>query len=45
MVRNDARDAYRRACYPGAQLVGPVTIGFETREWFEVISLLQFVRG
>jgi D-amino peptidase len=45
VVRKDARDAYRRAFYPGARLVDPVTIGFETREWFEVMRLLQFVCG
>ena len=45
VVRKDARDAYRRAFYPGARLVDPVTIGFETREWLEVMRLLQFVCG
>jgi D-amino peptidase len=45
VVRKDARDAYRRAFYPGARLIDPVTIGFETREWFEVMRLLQFVCG
>lgn len=45
VVRKDARDAYRRAFYPGARLVDPVTIGFSTREWFEVMRLLQFVCG
>jgi D-amino peptidase len=43
VVRKDARDAYRRAFYPGARLVDPVTVGFETRDWFEVMRLLQFV--
>lgn len=43
VVRKDARDAYRRAFYPGARLVDPVTIGFATRDWFEVMRLLQFV--
>jgi D-amino peptidase len=45
VVRKDARDAYRRAFYPGARLLDPITIGFETREWFEVMRLLQFVCG
>ena len=45
VVRKDARDAYRRAFYPGARLVDPVTIGFTTRDWFEVMRLLQFVCG
>jgi len=43
VVRKDARDAYRRAFYPGARLVDPVTIGFQTREWLEVMRMLQFV--
>jgi D-amino peptidase len=43
VVRKDARDAYRRAFYPGARLVDPVTIGFQTRDWLEVMRLLQFV--
>jgi D-amino peptidase len=43
VVRKDARDAFRRAFYPGARLVDPVTIGFSTRDWFEVMRLLQFV--
>ena len=45
VVRKDARDAYRRAFYPGARLIDPVTIGFDTRDWFEVMRLLQFVCG
>jgi D-amino peptidase len=45
VVRKDARDAYRRAFYPGARLVDPVTIGYATRDWFEVLRLLQFVCG
>lgn len=45
VVRKDARDAYRRAFYPGARLVDPVTIGYATRDWFEVMRLLQFVCG
>ena len=36
-------DAYRRAFYPGAHLVDPVTIGFQTRDWLEVMRMLQFV--
>lgn len=43
VVRKDARDAYRRAFYPGAHLVDPVTIGFQTRDWLEVMRMLQFV--
>jgi D-amino peptidase len=43
VVRKDARDAYRRAFYPGARLIDPVTIGFQTREWLEVMRMLQFV--
>lgn len=43
VVRKDARDAYRRAFYPGAHLVDPMTIGFATRDWFEVMRLLRFV--
>lgn len=45
VVRKDARDAYRRAFYPGARLVDPMTIGYETDDWFEVLRLLQFVTG
>jgi D-amino peptidase len=43
VVRKDARDAYRASFYPGARLVDPTTVGFETTEWFEVMRLLQFV--
>jgi D-amino peptidase len=43
VVRKDARDAYRCALYPGARLADPVTVGFETGDWFEVLRLLQFV--
>ena len=45
VVRKDARHAYRRAFYPGARLLDPMTIGYETRDWFEVMRLLQFVCG
>jgi D-amino peptidase len=45
VVRKDARDAYRRSFYPGARLVDPTTIGFETRDWFEAMRMLQFVCG
>ena len=45
VVRKDARDAYRRSFYPGARLLDPVTIGFQTRQWLEVMRLLQFVCG
>lgn len=45
VVRKDARDAYRRSFYPGAKLVDPTTIGFQTDDWFEVMRLLQFVTG
>lgn len=45
VVRKDARDAYRRSFYPGATLIDPVTIGFSTDRWFEVMRLLQFVCG
>jgi len=43
VVRKDARDAYRAAFYPGAQLLDATTVGFETSDWFEVLRLLQFV--
>jgi D-amino peptidase len=43
VVRKDARDAYRRAFYPGARLLDPVTIGYQTPHWLEVMRLLQFV--
>lgn len=45
VVRKDARDAFRRSFYPGARLVDPVTVGYETDDWFEVLRLLQFVTG
>ena len=45
VVRKDARDAYRRSFYPGARLIDPITIGFDTRDWFEAMRLLQFVCG
>lgn len=45
VVRKDGRDAYRRSFYPGATLVDPMTIGFQTDDWFEVLRLLQFVTG
>lgn len=45
VVRKDGRDAYRKAFYPGARLVDPMTIGFKTDSWFEVLRLLQFATG
>jgi D-amino peptidase len=45
VCHKDARSAYRAAFYPGAKLVNPTTVGFESREWFEVMRLLQFVTG
>lgn len=45
VVRKDARDAYRKSFYPGARLVDATTVGYETRDWFEVMRLLQFVTG
>jgi D-amino peptidase len=43
VVRKDERDAYRAAFYPGARLVDPMTVGFETDDWFVALRLLQFV--
>lgn len=42
LVYKDPRDAWRRAFYPGARLVDPVTVGLETGDWFEAMRLLQF---
>ena len=44
-ISSSARDAYRRSFYPGARLLDPMTIGYETDDWFEVLRLLQFVTG
>ena len=39
------RHAWRKAFYPGARLVDPSTIGFDTDQCFELLRLLQFVTG
>lgn len=43
VVRKDARDALRKSFYPGARLADPVTVAFDTDQWFEVMRMLQFV--
>jgi D-amino peptidase len=43
VVHQDAREAYRRAFYPGATLLDPVTIGFRTPHWVEAMRMLRFV--
>jgi len=40
VVRKDARDAYRKAFYPGARQIDATTVGFDTDDWFEVLRLL-----
>jgi D-amino peptidase len=37
-------DAYSSSFYPGAWLADDVTVEFETKDWFEILRLLQFVR-
>jgi D-amino peptidase len=36
-------NAFRNAFYPGARLVDPVTLQFETEDYFEVLRLVLFV--
>ena len=38
------RDAYSSSFYPGAWLADDVTVEFETKDWFEILRLLQFVK-
>lgn len=45
VVCKDHRHAWRKAFYPGARLVDPSTIGFDTDQCFELLRLLQFVTG
>lgn len=45
VVHKDQRSAFRASFYPGARLLDPHTLGFNTGEWFEVMRLLQFVTG
>lgn len=35
--------AVRSSYYPGAQLVNPTTIAFESDDWYEVCRMLMFV--
>jgi D-amino peptidase len=37
-------DAYSSSFYPGVSLADDVTIEFETKDWFEILRLLQFVK-
>ena len=37
-------DAYSSSFYPGAWLADDVTVEFETKDWFEILRLLQFVK-
>ena len=37
------KDAYRAAHYPGVTKLDDYSIGFETKEYFEVLRLLMFV--
>jgi hypothetical protein len=41
--RLGAREACRRAFYPGATLLDPLTIGFRTPHWLEAMRMLRFV--
>lgn len=38
----DHRSAYRKSFYPGAHLVSPKVVGFETDAIYEVLRLIQF---
>ena len=39
----DHVEAFRRSFYPGAVLVGDYEVRFETRDYFDVLRLLQFM--
>ncbi len=43
VVCKDARHAWRKSFYPGARLVDPNTIGFDTGHCFELLRMLQFI--
>lgn len=36
------QEAYRAAFYPGARLLNPLTVGFETNDYFEVLRFNLF---
>ncbi len=39
----DQRKAYAASSYPGARLVSPTSIVFETGDWFEALRVFLFV--
>lgn len=39
----DHSQAVRKSYYPGARLLNPVTVGFESSDWYEVCRMLMFV--
>ena len=43
LVYKDHAMAYQKSFYPGAELVGPCTIAFESDDWYEVCRCLAFV--
>ena len=36
-------DAYKASHYPGASLLAPHCVAFETSDFFEIMRMLQFV--
>lgn len=43
VVCKDARHAWRKAFYPGARLLDPNTIGFQSDACLELLRMLQFI--
>lgn len=39
----DRCQAVRKSYYPGAKLLNPVTVGYESSDWYEVCRMLMFV--